>query len=215
MSIAILLDTIGYEIIFAFIIERRIEMSIHNPDNLVKDPQIALNYLKEGNRRYLEDKLSNKDSYQNDRNILLKGQNPFAVILCCSDSRVAPEIFFDQKLGDIFVIRNAGNVADQTAIGSAEYAVEHLGTPLVVVCGHSHCGAVTAAYEGGEIPPNIKSITDRIQPALAMGGDVDKVIHNNVEVMVNQLQDDEIIKNNNALVVGAYYDIHTGEVKWL
>jgi len=135
--------------------------------------------------------------------------------LTCSDSRVVPEIFFDQKLGDIFTIRNAGNIADKTALGSLEYAVEHLKSRLVVVCGHSKCGAVTAACSGGELPPNIKHIVDHIKPAMKKGGDIDEVIHNNVKVMVEQIKADEIVKHLGITVVGAYYDIHSGAVKWL
>lgn len=190
-------------------------MKLHQPGEYIKDAQLAIEMLKEGNERYLAGDMCAKDSYVDDREVLDTGQKPFAVVLCCSDSRVAPEIFFDQKLGDLFVIRNAGNVADQTALGSIEYAVEHLGSPLVVICGHSKCGAVTAAYEGGELPPNIRSITDRILPACKMGGDVDEVIHNHVNVMVEQVKNDEILKHMKAVVVGAYYDVHTGEVVWL
>ena len=104
----------------------------------------ALQSLKAGNKRFVTGGLSPKNTYAEDRKALCEGQHPFAVVLCCSDSRVAPEIIFDQKLGDLFVIRNAGNVIDKHVLGSIEYAVEHLGTSLVVVMGHSCCGAVTA-----------------------------------------------------------------------
>ena len=190
-------------------------MKIHQPAELIQDANVALQMLKEGNERFLKGSLSDKGSYAADREVLSGGQKPFAVVLTCADSRVAPEIFFDQKLGDIFIIRNAGNVADNTALGSLEYAVEHLKSCLVVVCGHSKCGAVNAACSGGELPPNIKSITDRIQPAVAKGGDLDTVIRNNVGVMVEQVKADEFVKKNGATVVGAYYDIHSGVVSWL
>jgi len=190
-------------------------MKIHQPTEHIEDPDAALQMLKDGNGRYLSGKLTEKTDYREAREALEKGQFPFAVILTCSDSRAAPEIFFDQKLGDIFVIRNAGNVADTEGLGSIEYAVEHLKTKLVVVCGHSHCGAVTAAYSGGKFPPNIKRIVDFIKPAVEKGGDLDKVIHSNVEVMVNKIKADEIIKHLGVKVVGAYYDILSGEVKWI
>lgn len=190
-------------------------MTIHQPGQLITDAQVALSLLKEGNERYRTNNLMDKSSHKEDRDVLAEGQKPFAVVVCCSDSRVAPEIFFDQKMGDIFIIRNAGNVVDTTALGSIEYAVEHLHSPLVVVCGHSKCGAVTAACEGGDLPPNIKSITDRIEPAIAKGGDVDQVIHHNIDVMVDQVKADEIIQHLGTTVVGAYYDIHTGEVQWV
>ena len=190
-------------------------MKCHKPLELIQDANESLQLLKEGNERYLEGELSDKSSYEEDREALSGSQKPFAVVVTCSDSRVAPEIFFDQKLGDIFIVRNAGNVVDNTTLGSIEYAVEHLKSPLVVVCGHSKCGAVTAACAGGELPPNIQSIADRIKPAVEKGGDVDEVIHHNVGVMVDHIKADEIIQHLNITVVGAYYDIHTGVVEWL
>jgi len=190
-------------------------MKIHQPTELITDPNVALQMLKEGNERYLKGTLTPKTDYKEARAALAGGQKPFAVVLTCSDSRVPPEIFFDQKLGDIFVIRNAGNIADKTVLGSIEYAVEHLKSKLVVVCGHGKCGAVTAACSGGELPPNIKHIVDHIEPAVKMGGDVDAVVHNNVKVMVGQVKADEIVKHLGVVVVGAYYDIQSGEVKWL
>ena len=190
-------------------------MKIHQPTEIINDPEVALQMLKEGNERYLNGKLTAKTDYKELRDTLDNEQDPFAVILTCSDSRVAPEIFFDQKLGDIFVIRNAGNVADTEALGSIEYAVEHLKTKLVVVCGHRHCGAVTAACSGGEFSPNIKRIVDLIRPAVEKGGDLDKVVHNHVEIMVEKVKSDTIVKHLGIKVVGAYYDIHSGKVEWL
>jgi carbonic anhydrase len=190
-------------------------MKIHQPGELIEDANTALQMLKEGNERYLKGELIPKDSYSEDREVLNSGQKPFAVILTCSDSRAAPEVFFDQKLGDIFVIRNAGNIADRTALGSIEYAVEHLKSKLVVVCGHSKCGAVTAACSDGELPPNIKHIINYIEPSVKKGGDIDNVVHTNVKTMVVHIKADEIIKHLGVTVVGAYYDIHSGEVKWL
>jgi len=190
-------------------------MRIHQPTERIEDPEIALQMLKDGNERYLKGKLTEKTDYKEERDVLDKEQDPFAVILTCSDSRVAPEIFFDQKLGDIFVVRNAGNVADTEGLGSIEYAIEHLKTKLVVVCGHSHCGAVTAAYSGGDFLPNIKRIIDHIKPAVEKGGDLDKVIHNHVERMASKIRADMTIRHLGVKVVGAYYDIHSGEVIWL
>ncbi len=190
-------------------------MHIHTPQQLVDSADEALEILKEGNERYVTAHLLSKDCYCTDRVLLKDEQHPFAVILCCSDSRVAPEIFFDQRLGDLFVIRNAGNISDDTVLGSIEYAVEHLKTPLVVVCGHSGCGAVTAAYNGGELPEHIQSIADHIKPAVDLGGDIDEVIHHNVEVVLEQIVEDDIVKDLHVTVVGAYYDINTGVVTWL
>lgn len=174
----------------------------------------ALELLKEGNARYVAGKLSPKDNYDEIRSSLSEGQNPFAVILCCADSRVAPEIYFDQKLGDIFVIRNAGNVVDDVVMGSIEYGAEHLGCPLVAVVGHTHCGAVTAAVEGGEAPKNVGEIIKRIIPSIAEGRSIDEVACVNAEAMVEEIRNDEIIKELNVKVVAAVYDIETGEVSW-
>lgn len=189
-------------------------MHIHNPAEKITDAAAALRFLMEGNQRYLTHQPSPKDTYAQDREVLAGGQKPFAVVLCCSDSRVAPEIFFDQRLGDIFVIRNAGNIVDQTTLGSLEYAVEHLGTPLVVVCGHSQCGAVTAACQGGHLPANIQSIADHIQPACEQGGSVDDVIRRHVQGMMEAVRADAIVQAFGTAVCGAYYDIHSGEVCW-
>jgi carbonic anhydrase len=106
-----------------------------------------LKKLIEGNRRFVSGNLATKDFSEAKRKELAKGQKPFAVVVGCSDSRVPPEIIFDQGLGDIFVVRVAGNVLDPISLGSIEYAVEHLKTPLIVILGHTHCGAVKATIE--------------------------------------------------------------------
>ena len=190
-------------------------MRIHQPTERIDDPDLALQMLKEGNERYLTGKLTAKNDYKEERDALDNEQDPFAVVLTCSDSRAAPEIFFDMKLGDIFVIRNAGNVVDTEALGSIEYAVEHLKTKLVVVCGHRHCGAVTAACSGREFSPNVKRIVDLIRPAVEKGGDLDKVIHNHAEIMAEKVKSDMVVKHLGVKVIGAYYDIHSGKVEWL
>jgi len=190
-------------------------MKIHRPEISVEDVETALQLLKEGNERYVKGELTCKASYKADREILRNGQKPFAVVIACSDSRVVPEIFFDQKPGSIFIIRNAGNIADATVLGSIEYAVEHLGSKLVVVCGHSKCGAVEAACSGRELTPNLKFIVERIKPAIDCDGNVDKSIINNVKLMVEQIKADEIVQKPGVTVIGAYYDVHIGTVKWL
>jgi carbonic anhydrase len=191
-------------------------MKIHQPEELIENAQTAFLMLREGNERYLKGELSDKGTYQADRNFLKDGQNPFAAILTCADSRVPPEIFFDQKLGDIFVVRNAGNIADTTALGSLEYAVEILKVRLIVVCGHTQCGAVMAAcFHNHDLPPNLKRITDHIKPAIEQGGDVGKVIHQHVAIMVEQIKADEVVQHLGVQVIGACYDVLTGEVQWL
>lgn len=129
------------------------------------------------------------------RSELIAGQNPFAIIVGCSDSRIPPEVIFDQGLGDIFVIRTAGQVMDNVSIGSIEYAVEHLGVPLVVVLGHDGCGAVTAATEGGEVPGHLDSLVNFILPAVG--------------------QAREMGNSSELLIVGARYHLDSGEVETL
>ncbi len=191
-------------------------VSVHDPDELVDDWKTALQYLKDGNKRYLNEKTIIRNTNTEDRTLLKRGQNPLAIIITCSDSRVSPEIYFDHKLGDIFVIRNAGNIADSTALGSIEYAVEHLKlkSPLVVVVGHSCCGAVTGAFQGGKYPRNLKTIMDAITPAISGCSDVDEAIHANTGSVVQKIAENEVVKKMGAKVIGAHYDIESGEVKF-
>ena len=126
----------------------------------------ALKKLIDGNNRFVQSAQAQKDIGNNRRTELTKGQHPFAVILSCSDSRVPPEHIFDQGLGDIFVVRVAGNVADSIELGSVEYAAEHLGVPLILVLGHQSCGAVKATVDGGKPEGNIESIVKKIAPAV-------------------------------------------------
>lgn len=185
---------------------------IHNPGEQVSDWQTALKYLEDGNRRYIENQTIERNTNQSDRTILKDGQNPFAVIVTCSDSRVSPEIYFDQRLGDIFVIRNAGNIADATALGSIEYAVEHLNVPLVVVVGHSSCGAVAGALQGGEYSRNLQTIIDTIIPAIDDSDNLDSAIRSNIDYTAKLIRENETIMTTGAIVISAYYDIETGMV---
>ena len=175
----------------------------------------ALDLLKSGNARFVSGALTPKDDYAQLREKLSAGQHPFAVVLCCSDSRVAPEIIFDQKLGDIFVIRNAGNVINKYVLGSIEYAVEHLGTSLVVVMGHSCCGAVTATRLGETLPDNIMSIARRIKPSINTSCCIDDNARRHAKRMAKFIQGDPIIHHLNAQVTAAFYDIQSGKVEWL
>lgn len=130
-------------------------------------PDEALKKLMDGNARYASDKGKTGDISDTRRQELAKGQKPFAIIVSCSDSRVAPEHLFDQGLGDLFVVRVAGNVVDPIEIGSVEYAAEHLGSQLIVVLGHEKCGAVKATIDtGGKAEGNIGAIVKKIAPAV-------------------------------------------------
>ena len=179
------------------------------------DYQSAVKMLKEGNERFVTGSLAPKESYAEDRKRLVEGQHPFAVVLCCSDSRVVPEILFDQKLGDLFVIRNAGNVVDDDVLGSVEYAVEHLGTPLMVVMGHSSCGAVTATYHGGELMGHITSIVQRIKPSMEVAHRIDDIARRHAQRTAHLIESDEAVQHLNVKVLPAFYDLESGRVEWL
>lgn len=194
---------------------------IERPDVITAD--VAMDLLKAGNANYLN---PNVDADLRSK-LTTDGQHPYAVVITCSDSRVAPEILFDINLGDIFTIRTAGNVVDAFETGSVEYGAEHLGSPLVVVLGHSNCGAVTAAVEGGEAGGSISAIVDAINPSVEKAKNevtdenevLDKAIELNVENSIAELRKSEILseleKEGKLKIVGATYDIMTGEVKFL
>ena len=175
----------------------------------------ALDLLKSGNARFVSGALTSKDDYAALREELSAGQHPFAVVLCCSDSRVAPEIIFDQKLGDLFVIRNAGNIVDEEVLGSIEYAVEHLETPLVVVMGHSACGAVTATCQGGDLPGHILDLAKRIKPSINTSCCINDNARSHARRMAQMIEDDEIVHHVGAKVIAAFYDLQSGKVEWL
>ncbi len=188
-------------------------------------PEQALKNLKDGNQRFIQAKYQDARKGTKRRTEVAKGQQPFAVIVGCSDSRVPPELIFDQGLGDIFIIRLAGNIVDGAALGSIEYAVDHLGTPLVVVLGHQDCGAIKATVQGGEAHGHITILVETLKPAVekAKGqpGDLlDNAIRANVQLITEQLKSadpivSKAVKAGKAMIVGAYYDLETGVVSFL
>lgn len=173
----------------------------------------ALERLKEGNRGYLNALTGAGDvSPERRRYTSINGQAPFAVIISCSDSRVIPECIFSAGIGDLFVIRVAGNVIDRHQLGSIEYAVEHLGSRLVVVLGHTGCGAVGAAlHENGGY---IKFITDEIKRAISAESDAVKASILNVENSVSEIKKC-LGATDGLLVVGALYHTDSGIVDFL
>ena len=186
----------------------------------------ALNKLKKGNARFVSMKLKHPDSTRKRRIEMLKGQHPFVAILSCSDSRVPPEIIFDQGLGDIFEIRNAGNVLNKHVIGSIEYAVMHCGVNLVVIMGHQDCGAVNATLSKVKETEFIQALEDSIQPAVEncklKGVEItaDNVVKEHVIQDIEELleQDSTLvkyIKEKNVKIVPAYYNLETGKVHFL
>ena len=194
-------------------------------------PDEALRVLKEGNARYVDGKLQHLHQGPERRALTSgQGQHPLAAVLSCSDSRVPPEIIFDQGLGDIFVIRVAGNVAATDEIGSIEYAVDHLAVPLVVVLGHSQCGAVTAVVDDTKLPPNIAHLLEPIKPAVNKAREAnpeaakDVLLKAAITGNVWQAVEDMLrlspiirdkVRDGQAQVMGALYDIDSGQVQWL
>ena len=181
--------------------------------------------LKDGNQRFVKDKVKHPRRGEMRIKEVAKGQNPFAVIVGCSDSRVPLEVIFDQGMGDLFIVRLAGNIVDKAALASVEFAVGSLGVPLVVVLGHQRCGAVAAALQGGKVPGHLSTLVKAIQPAVdetkgKPGDPLDNAVRANVKVMVDKLRTSEpilapAIKAGKVKVIGAYYDLDTGVVSFM
>ena len=188
-------------------------------------PDSALDELKAGNLHHARHQYQHPHATVTRQRELVAGQHPHAEILSCADSRVPPEIIFDQGLGDLFVVRVAGNVATDTEIGSLEYGAEHLHIPLLVVLGHESCGAVTAAVQGGEAEGHIIALVNLIRPAVdksrGMPGDrVANAVRINVQMVVQQLRSStpvlsELVAQGKLKIVGGVYSLETGKVTWL
>jgi carbonic anhydrase len=184
-------------------------------------PDAALKKLMDGNQRFVAKKRLNPNQDNFRIKEVASGQAPFAAILGCADSRVVPEIAFDQGIGDIFVARVAGNIAATEDIASEEFAVGVLGAPLLMVLGHERCGAVKAALNGGSFPGVIESLVDAIQPAIEAsegqpGDRLTNAAKANVRLQVKRLQKSSVIasaiQKGKLKIVGAYYDLDTGEI---
>ena len=197
------------------------------PQSVAVSADEALARLEAGNRRCVGGESSHEHNLANWRERFLNKQRPFATILACSDSRVPPELLFDQGFGDLFVIRVAGNVAGQDVIASVQYAVGHLDNKLIVVTGHQNCGAVVAALSPSDAtkgePAELRALLDRIRPGIqARGeaGDSPRAIANAVEANVRaaakQLREvpfiAEAIESKNVKIVGVVYSIETGKI---
>lgn len=185
----------------------------------------AVQRLHDGNARFAAGRSTPEHEGAERREAVAQGQSPLAIVLGCSDSRVGPEVVFDQGLGDVFVIRTAGHVVDDVALGSIEYAAEHLGTPLLMVLGHERCGAVSAAVAGGEVHGHLAAVLKAIEPAVhearnIPGDTVDNAVRANVRLVTRQLETSapilaSLVKAGRLKVVGARYDLDTGKVELL
>ncbi len=194
-------------------------------------PDDALKILQQGNERFLAGKPQYPHQSAERRALTAgQGQHPFAAVLSCSDSRVPVEVIFDQGIGDLFVVRVAGNVAATDEIGSMEYAVDHLGVPLLVVLGHSQCGAVTAAVENPKLPGSLPALLAPIKPAVDKaradnpGAAAEALLAAAVRANVFQALADllqkspevrNLVKAGKVSLLGALYEIDTGQVQWL
>jgi carbonic anhydrase len=190
-------------------------------------PQLALNYLKEGNERFVKNLRANRNLLEQANNTA-DGQFPFAVILSCIDSRTSAELIFDQGLGDIFSARVAGNIVNEDILGSMEYSCKVAGSKLVVVIGHSKCGAITAACKHVEMG-NITALLNKVKPAIdkitptvddiTSDISVQKVADENVKVAINEIRNKseilaEMEKNDEIKIVGGMYNLENGKVEF-
>ncbi|MFJ9554774.1 carbonic anhydrase [Nocardiopsis sp. NPDC101807] len=193
-----------------------------------QDAASALRLLKEGNRRWKRIASRHPHEGAARRAEMALGQDPFAVVLGCADSRVAPELVFDRGLGDLFTIRSAGQVLDSSVLGSISYAAEHLAVPLIVVLGHASCGAVGAAVEAhrtGQVPHgHVGYLVEQILPVVEStpddGGDfVDACVRANAEYITGLLRQDadlrDLVDTGRLDIVPARYDLETSAVSWL
>ena len=179
--------------------------------------------LVAGNERFIADNLEGKLISSSRRTELTAGQQPHTIILSCADSRVVPELAFDSGLGELFVVRVAGNIANSSSIGSIEYAVAHVGSKLIVVLGHQSCGAVTAAINGGDNGYNINHLLSHITPAISASGDgasIADVVKKNAEMTVAELTTrskiiGDAVAKGDVEIVPAYYNLDTGKVDFL
>lgn len=183
----------------------------------------VLQRLKDGNARFVDDKLDGKLQDTERRTNLTAGQQPFAIVLSCADSRVVPELAFDTGLGEIFTVRVAGNVANASSIASIEYAVAHCGSEVIVVMGHQSCGAVTAAVAGGDNGYNINHLLAHITPAINAseeGADINDIVRKNATMVRDELVSrsaiiGDAVRSGKVEVVAAYYNLDSGRVDFL
>ncbi|WKY44817.1 carbonic anhydrase [Eubacteriaceae bacterium ES2] len=178
-----------------------------------------LSGLKEGNKAFVNGQAVNFEKIHKQRTeTAVKGQNPEVVVIGCSDSRVPPELIFSAGIGEMFVIRTAGNLVGELEMESISYAVDHLGAPVVMVLGHSHCGAVKAAKDGNA-PDYLKATAEIIKAAIGDEGDQKSCELINIEVGVKKLLNEELIRekveSSQLAVIGAYYCLETGMVEFL
>jgi carbonic anhydrase len=184
-------------------------------------PEVALARLREGNQRFVVNPMSTSKPTAARRAETAQSQHPFAIIVGCADSRTPPELIFDQNIGDLFVVRTAGNLVDDYALGSIEYAVEHLGARLIVVLGHEGCGAVKAALEIDKAPGHINTLLHDIRPAIKAaqseaGNALANTVRENARLVAEKIRKEATFGDlaSQVHIVTAYYHLNTGAVEW-
>ena len=205
----------------------QIQIPARNPNPNPVSIEEAVSRLEAGNRRFSNRSPRYPNQSRSRRESVAQAQYPFAAILGCADSRVPPEMIFDQGLGDLFVVRVAGNVASNMAIGSLEYTTAVLGTQLIVVLGHQKCGAVTAAMRNQPVPGRIDFVVDNIKPALNQSrsinndfGTTERAVIDNIQYQKERLLKnsqvlDQLVRESRLEIVGAFYNMETGKVNFL
>ncbi len=193
-------------------------IAVRDMGSQAAEPNAALDQLIKGNERYVAGKPMRPNQTRTRRAAIKDAEKPIAVVLSCSDSRVPPEIVFDRGLGDLYVVRVAGNVVNDEVLGSIEYAVESLGANLLVVLGHDDCSAVKAAIAGGHAGNHVQAMIESIKPAIAGAkGDVQAAAVANVRSVVRQLSESKpdlqpAVQKGQLKIVGAEYHLDTGRV---
>lgn len=181
-------------------------------DDIVKD-------LIEGNQRFVEGNPRNHSVSEETRHDLFQGQHPVVTVLTCSDSRVSPEIIFDEGLGRLFVIRNAGNSVNQDVLAAMEFSCGALGTPVLVIMGHQNCGALVAAIAGGEHPKNLAAMLETLGP-VESGTTIEKLVPEHVSRMAHRVTEEspllkDLVEGGRLRIVEAVYYMDSGRVEWL
>ncbi len=207
------------------IIQNLIEENMIREQSKRPTAEDVLQILKDGNKRFISGKLEHPNHCEESRQSLVKGQEPIATVLTCADSRVPPLDIFDQGLGDLFVVRVAGNVIGDHSLGSIEYAVKHLHTPVVIVMGHRSCGAIGAVASGTALEGHIATLGPAIQTALKNVKEKEGDLINNASKelarqIAGKIADSEpivaeLVQNGAVKIVPAYYDLLSGEVEFL
>ena len=186
---------------------------------------LAKQKLIDGNNRFINNQLNKKDISKKKRfELLNNGQNPFAIIVCCSDSRVPPEIIFDQGLGELFVIRIAGNIIDSSILGSIKYAISKFKCQIIIVLGHDNCGAIEESLKNNTNDKDILSIVNKIKPLIdkniieykqLYNKTINENIYNSVNVILNDKDINNLINENKLIIESARYHLDSGEVEFL